>query len=75
MKKEDVDTMAFTDVDETRSDLDAINYVVNANLMGGYPDGSFQPDNNVQWGEFCKILAEIFASKDESIGVQGVQTR
>lgn len=67
MKKEDVDTMAFTDVDETRSDLDAINYVVNANLMGGYPDGSFQPDNNVQWGEFCKILAEIFASKDEMI--------
>ncbi len=59
--------MAFTDVDETRSDLDAINYVVNANLMGGYPDGSFQPDNNVQWGEFCKILAEIFASKDEMI--------
>lgn len=59
--------MMFTDVSRDHKDWDAINYVVDTGLMGGYPDGSFQPDNNVQWGELCKILAEMFAPKDEMI--------
>lgn len=50
-------TMAFTDVDATWNSWDAISYVVDANLMGGYPDGSFQPNNTVSVAEMAKIIS------------------
>lgn len=57
----------FTDVDETRKDWDAISYVVDANLMGGYPDGSFRPKEGLMWGELYKIIA-LFLTTEKEIG-------
>lgn len=57
----------FTDVDETRKDWDAISYVVDANLMGGYLDGSFRPKEGLMWGELYKIIA-LFLTTEEEIG-------
>lgn len=49
--------MSFTDVDATWKSWDAISYVVDANLMGGYPDGSFQPNNTVSVAEMAKMIS------------------
>ena len=57
----------FTDIDETRKDWDAISYVVDANLMGGYLDGSFRPKEGLMWGELYKIIA-LFLTTEEEIG-------
>ena len=54
----------FTDIDETRKDWDAISYVVDANLMGGYLDGSFRPKEGLMWGELYKIIA-LFLTTEE----------
>lgn len=58
--------MAFTDVDATRSSWDAISYVANANLMGGYPDGSFRPKESVSVAEMAKIIS-LFLNAGEEI--------
>lgn len=64
--------MAFIDVDETRKDRDAISYVIDATLMGGYPDGSFRPEGPVTLGEVCLILSRLFpldgAEIDQPLG-------
>ena len=58
--------MAFTDIDETRKGWDAISYVVDANLMGGYPDGSFRPKESVSVAEMAKIIS-LFLNAGEEI--------
>ena len=35
---------AFTDVDSSHINSDAINYVEVEGIVNGYPDGSYQPD-------------------------------
>lgn len=39
---------------------DSINYLVSLKAIGGYPDGSFKPDNNVTRAEFAKIVCSAF---------------
>ena len=57
----------FTDIDETRKDWDAISYVVDANLMGGYPDGSFRPDETVTLGEICCLISRMLPPENGNI--------
>lgn len=53
----------FTDIDETGSDWNAISYVVNNHFMSGYSDGSFRPNEPINFGELCHILSRKFTSE------------
>lgn len=46
-----------------------VNKLVSQNIITGYPDGSFKPDNKLTRGEFIKMLvmvAEIWTTPDTS---------
>jgi len=54
----------FTDVRESHPNVDAIGFVQSANIVSGYPDGTFKPDNKINRAEFTKIIMET-EYKDE----------
>ena len=37
--------------------VNAVNTLVNLGVVGGYPNGTFQPENNVTRAEYAKMLA------------------
>lgn len=49
---------------------DKIEELVEKNILNGYDDGTFRPDNQVTREEACKILATAFNIKSEN-GVMG----
>ena len=46
----------FNDVYYSHINFDAINYIKLNNIVSGYSDGSFRPDNNITRAELIKIL-------------------
>lgn len=52
MMEEDI----FTDVDSTSDYYDALKYLKDNEIIGGYPDGSFKPDQTINRAEFTKIV-------------------
>lgn len=48
----------FSDVPSMHENSDAINYVRNQNIVEGYSDGTFRPDNLINRAEFIKIVIE-----------------
>ncbi len=46
----------FTDVTNSAY-ADAINTLSTYDLLGGYPDGSFHPDNSITRAQLCSLLA------------------
>lgn len=46
----------FTDVGADSEYYDALVYLKNLGIIGGYPDGSFKPDNTINRAEFTKIV-------------------
>lgn len=48
----------FSDVQETHENFEAINYLKEHQVINGYADGSFKPDQNVNRAEFLKIIIE-----------------
>ncbi len=55
---------AFTDVDSSHINSDAINYVEVEGIVNGYPDGSYQPDSTINRAEFTKIIVEATMNID-----------
>jgi len=49
---------AFNDVSNNNSYHEAINYLQQQAVVGGYPDGSFKPDRKINRAEFTKIIVE-----------------
>ena len=49
---------AFQDVDENHPNFQAIEYLYENEVINGYPDGSFKPENKVNRAELLKILIE-----------------
>ncbi|MBU1683543.1 S-layer homology domain-containing protein [Patescibacteria group bacterium] len=54
---------SFSDLSTTYDNYDAIEYVKANEIVSGYPDGTFQPDNTINRAEFTKII--INATYDE----------
>ncbi len=50
----------FTDVSDRHENAKAIEYLKKNGIVGGYPDGSFQPDRIVNRAEATKMLLEGF---------------
>ena len=48
----------FNDLSETHKNKDAILYLKENEIIGGYPDGSFKPNSTVNRAELLKILIE-----------------
>ncbi|KKQ72003.1 MAG: Oligopeptide ABC transporter substrate binding protein [Candidatus Peregrinibacteria bacterium GW2011_GWA2_38_36] len=46
----------FADIQATNPYSDAINYLESYNIIKGYEDGTFKPDNPVSRAEFLKII-------------------
>ncbi len=46
----------FSDVTNTSPYADAINYVQTEGIVGGYPDGTFKPNDEINRAEFTKII-------------------
>jgi len=49
---------SFSDVSDTHMNAEAIVYVQSQGIVGGYPDGTFQADRNINRAEFTKIVIE-----------------
>lgn len=47
---------AFTDVPSTHPNYDAITYVQDHNIVEGYADGTYHPDQTINRAEFTKII-------------------
>lgn len=63
--------VAFPDVDAGRWFAKYVNYLQSNNMVSGYPDNSFRPNNDVTRAEFAAMLAK---SKGVTVS-PGVQTQ
>jgi uncharacterized protein YkwD len=50
----------YTDLDLAQSENAAIKYITDKEIVEGYPDGSFKPENTVSRAEFTKIIVNSF---------------
>jgi hypothetical protein len=58
----------FADVDSNDHYAEAIEYLKENSIIGGYPDGSFLPEGSLNRAELLKILVEgVGISPDESM--------
>ncbi|NIA02368.1 MAG: peptidoglycan DD-metalloendopeptidase family protein, partial [Nitrospirae bacterium] len=51
-------SVVFTDLPEDNEYYLAVNYLVNENVVAGYPDGTFKPDQTVSRVEAIKFIFE-----------------
>lgn len=58
-------TSSFPDVDSNSPNCPAIMYLKSKGVLGGYPDGNFKADNQINRAEFLKIVM-LFFSKGTS---------
>lgn len=58
------DLKAFTDVDSTTKNVDAIMDLYNRGIINGYDDGSFKPDNSITRGEVAIMISKAFDYDD-----------
>ena len=49
---------SFSDVPENNENFEAINYLQENQVINGYEDGTFKPEQNVNRAEFLKIIIE-----------------
>jgi len=50
----------FDGVESTHPNYEAINYIQAQNIVDGYPDGTFRPDNPINRAEFTKIIIAAY---------------
>ena len=60
-------TNNFTDVTADKWFNNAISTLANADLINGYPDGSFKPNANITRAEFATIAIRFFLDEDVEI--------
>lgn len=66
----------FTDIPQTHWAKNEIQWLVAKNILNGYPDGSFSPENKITRSEFAKILSAAFALQSTvSLPFTDVQTQ
>lgn len=50
----------FSDVPSAHPNYEAINYIQSQNIVDGYPDGKFHPDDLINRAEFTKIILQAY---------------
>ena len=57
---------SFKDVTDKHANYKAIEHLKKNNIIGGYSDGNYKPDNKINRAEFTKIIIEAYHhDKDE----------
>lgn len=51
----------FTDLDENHWAFSSIEKLINANIIVGYPDGTFKPEGFITRAELVKIINKIYS--------------
>ena len=64
----DPEQAAFPDVPATHWASDAIGALADAGIMGGYPDGTFQPSNPMTRAEVAVVLSNAYGYTATSSG-------
>lgn len=54
----------FSDVPDNHPQATAIEYVKSKNIINGYPDGTYKPENTINRAEFTKILMSSIIDKN-----------
>ncbi|PIC56668.1 Parasporal protein [Sporosarcina sp. P12(2017)] len=49
----------FPDVPSTKHFAEAVNELATRNIIGGYPDGTFKPGNNITRGQAAAIIVKM----------------
>jgi hypothetical protein len=57
----------FTDVPQGSAGYEGIEYLRNGNVLTGYADGTFKPDNRLNRAEFAKLIANPFILKNSRV--------
>lgn len=55
---------SFTDVDKDNQYSDAISSLTALDLLAGYTDGTFKPDNTITRSEFAAIITRVLGMAD-----------
>lgn len=63
---------SFSDVPATNSQAAAINRIDELNIIDGYPDGTFKPDQTITRAEFAKIAVYTAGLQDAASSQQFV---
>jgi hypothetical protein len=57
----------FTDVPEGSAGYEGIEFLRQGNVLTGYEDGTFKPDNRLNRAEFAKLIANPFILKNARV--------
>jgi len=57
----------FTDVPSNSAGYEGIEYLRQGNVLTGYEDGTFKPDNRLNRAEFAKLIANPFIMKNSRV--------
>jgi hypothetical protein len=57
----------FTDVPEGSAGYEGIEFLRNGNVLTGYEDGTFKPDNRLNRAEFAKLIANPFIMRNARV--------
>ena len=60
----------FTDVTEANWHYEFVKAMVDAGIVGGYPDGSFKPGDSVTWGAALKMVL-AYTNHEDAAPVEG----
>ena len=63
--------ISFTDVSDGQWYTDVIRWAVREEIMGGYDDGSFGPNNPIKWQELAAILYRYAGYKGYDVTAKG----
>lgn len=66
----DVTCEKFSDVDTTNTFYDEITSLKCAEIIAGYPDGTYKPDNSVTRGEVTKFISMAMDAKGINIDLE-----
>lgn len=64
------DAAAFSDVSESDWFYEAVMAMAGQEVVGGYPDGRFLPNDSVTWGAALKMVI-VLVTKEEKAPVEG----
>ena len=61
-------TCKFSDVPDGHWSIPYINYISSKEIIKGYADGSFGPQNNINYAEASTILCRLLGYTEETVG-------
>ncbi len=64
----------FTDVPKDHAAFEAVEYLKSQGIIGGYPDGTFRPNQKVNRAEALKIIIAPLTKEDQLNTAKGVKS-